>query len=98
MGYSSLERERRRKGSIESHTLAMRVEEVSNLRVELALDSIGRQFEDKDRMPDCIESSRYVQRNDPDLMFDMKGLHPLLGEYKQHIQGRLARSESELMI
>ena len=38
--YSSLGRKRRRKDSIESHTLAMRVEEVSNPRVELALDFI----------------------------------------------------------
>ena len=39
-----------------------RVEEVIDTRVELALDSIGRQFGEQDRMPDCIKSSRYVQR------------------------------------
>ena len=72
-GYCSLDRKRRRKGSVESHMLAMRVEEVSNPRVELALGYKGR-------MPDCIESSRYVQRLGPDLMFDIVGLHRLLGE------------------
>ena len=67
-----------------SHTLALRVEEVRNPRVELALDSIGRQFGEQWRMPDCIESSRYVQRDGPDLLSDMKGLHPLLGELKYY--------------
>ena len=44
-----------------SHTLTTRGEEVSNSRVELALDSIGRQFGEQGMMPDCIKSSRYVQ-------------------------------------
>ena len=48
---SSLDSERRRKGSVESHKLAPRVEEVSNPRVELAFDSIGRQFGEQGRMP-----------------------------------------------
>ena len=87
MGYSSLDRERRRKGSIERHTLTMRVEEVSNSRVELALDSIGRQFGERGGMPDCIKTSRYVQRDGPHVMTDIEDLHPLLGEKKQHIQG-----------
>ena len=51
----------------------MRVEEVSNPRVELALDSIGRQFGEQGRMPDFIKSSRYVQRDSPDLMSDIEG-------------------------
>ena len=55
--------------------LAMGVEEVSNPRVELALDSIGRQFKEQGRIPDCIESSRYVQRDGPDLMSDIEGLY-----------------------
>ena len=46
-GYSSLDKERRRKGSVESHTLATRVEEVRNPRVQLDLDSIGRQLESR---------------------------------------------------
>ena len=68
LGYSSLDRERRRKGSVESHMLAMGVEEVSYSRVELALDATGRQFGEQGEMPDCIKSSRYVQRDGPDLM------------------------------
>ena len=75
MGYSSLDRERRRKGSVESDTLVTRVVEVRNPRVELALDSIGRQFGEQGRMPDCIKSSRYVQREGPDLMSEIEGLH-----------------------
>ena len=30
-------------------------------------------------------------------MTDIEDLHPLLGESKQHVQGRVTRSESELM-
>ena len=74
------------------------MEEVSNPRVEFALDSIGRQFGKQGRMPDCIRSSRYVQRDGPDLKSDIDGLHPLLGEWKHHFQVRVTRSESELMI
>ena len=54
---------------------AVRVEEVSNPRVELALESIGRQFGEQVRMPDCIKSLRYVQRDGPDLMSDIEGHH-----------------------
>ena len=61
MVYSSLDRERRIIDSIESYTLSTRVEEVSNPRVELAMDSIGRQLGEQGRMPDCIKSLRYVQ-------------------------------------
>ena len=55
--------------------LATRGEEVSNSRVELALDSIVRLFGEQGRMPDCIKSSRYVQRDGPDLMSDIEGFH-----------------------
>ena len=65
----------------------MRVEEVSKLCVELALDSIGRGFGEK------CETVLNAQD-----MSDIEGLHPLLGEQKQHVQGRVTRSESELMI
>ena len=51
MGDSSLDRERRRKDFIESNTLAMRVEEVSNPRVKLALDAEAREFVEPGRMP-----------------------------------------------
>ena len=63
------------KGFVESHTLTTRVEEVSNPRVELALDSIGRQFGEQGEMSGCIESSRYIQRKGTDLMSDVEGLH-----------------------
>ena len=49
-------------------------------------------------MTDCIKSSRYVQRDGPDLMSDIEGLHQLVGEQKQHVQGRVTRSEADLMI
>ena len=29
---------------------------------------------------------------------DIEGLHPLLGEQKQHVQGRMTWSESELIV
>ena len=74
------------------------VEEVSNPRVELVLDSIARQFGEQGRIPDCIKSSRYVQTDGPDLMSDIEGLHPLLGESKQHVQGGMTWSESDLVI
>ena len=75
----------------------MRGEEVSNPRVELALDSIGRQFGEQGRIPDDIKSSRYVQRDGPDLMSDIDGFHHC-GWSKQHVQGGVTRPESELMI
>ena len=51
----------------------LRVEEVSNPRVDFSLDSIGRQFREQGRMSDCIKGSRYVQRDCPDLMSDIEG-------------------------
>ena len=54
--------------------LFMRVEEIRNPTMELALDSIGRQFGEESRMPDCIKSSRYFQRDGPDLMSDIEHL------------------------
>ena len=39
-----------------------------------------------------------VQKDGPDIMSDIEGLHPLLGEEKQHVQGGLTRSECELVI
>ena len=47
---------------LKATTLVMRVEEVSKSHVELVLDSIGRQFGEQGRMPNCIKSRRYVQR------------------------------------
>ena len=43
-GYSSLDRERRLKDSVECHALATKVEEVSKPCVELTMDAIGREF------------------------------------------------------
>ena len=68
--------ERRRKCSIESHTLAMRVEKVSHPRVELTLDSIGRCFEGQG-------TTQTVSKAGPGLMSDIEGLHPFLGELRQ---------------
>ena len=45
--------------------LAMRVEDVSNPRVELVLDAIGEEFGEFVRMPDCFKSMRCVQRDCP---------------------------------
>ena len=56
-------------------TLAPGVEEVSNPRVELALDFIGRQFGENGMLPDRLKSLRYVQRDCPDIMSDIEGLH-----------------------
>ena len=55
--------------------------------MELALDAIGKQFGEQGRMSDCIKCTMYVQRASPDLMSDIEGLHPLLGEEKQPVQG-----------
>ena len=56
--------------------MATRVEEVSNPRVELALDARGREVGEQCGTPDCIESLRYsMSRDGPDLMTDIEGLH-----------------------
>ena len=78
--------------------LDMRVEEVSQACVELNLDSIGRPFVEQGRMPDHINSMRYVQIDGPNLMSDIDGLHPLLIELKQHVQGAVTWSETKLEI
>ena len=72
--------------------------EVSTPCVELALDTTGREFAEQGRMPDCVKSTRYVQRDGPDLMSDIEGLHPLLGESKQHVQSRVTLSENKFVI
>ena len=78
--------ERQKKDSIESDMLVTRVEEVIDVIVQLPLDSIGRQFGEQGSMPDCIESSTYVQRDGPDLTSDIESLHPLLEQEKQHVK------------
>ena len=64
----------------------------------MALDSIGREFGEQRRVPDHIDSMRYVEGYGSDFMSGNEYLHPLLGEQKQHIQGRVTWSETKLMI
>ena len=44
------------------------------------------------------KSTRYVSGYGSDFMSGIEDLHPLLGEQKQHIQGRVSWSETKLMI
>ena len=93
MRNSSLDRERRRKDSVESHTLAMRVKEVRNPGVELALDSIGRQFGEQGMMPDYQKFEICPEKDSPDLMSDIEGLHHCWESKKQYVQGGLTKSD-----
>ena len=78
--------------------LTARGEEVHEPCVEIALDTIRREFGEQCGMPDRIESLRYVEDDGSDLMSGIEDFHPLLGEQKQHIQGRVTWSETKLMI
>ena len=69
--------------------LAMRAEQVSKPCVELPWMPFGEQGV----VPDCMECSRHVLRDGPDIMSGVEGLHLLLGEQKQHAQGRVIWSE-----
>ena len=60
----------------------------------MALDTIGKEFSEQSSVPDCVKSMRYGS----DFMSGIEDLHLLLGEQKQHIQGRVTWSESKLMI
>ena len=44
------------------------------------------------------KGTRYVEGYGSDLMSGIEALHPLLGEQKQHIQGRVTWSGTKLMI
>ena len=66
--------------------------------MEIALDTIGREFGEQGRVPDRIESSRYVERDGSDFMSSTEYLHPLLRKQKQHVQGRVTWSKSKLMV
>ena len=66
--------------------------------MEISLDTIGRAFGEQGRVPDHIEGTRYVSGNGSYLMSGIEDLHPLLGEQKQHIYGRVTWSETKLMI
>ncbi len=58
----------------------------------------GREFDEQDRVPERVKNMRYVQGYGSDFMSGIEDLHPLLGEQKQHIQGRVTWSETKLMI
>ena len=47
---------------------------------------------------DARKNARYVQRDGPDLMSKIGGIHPLLGELKLHVQGGMIWSETKLVI
>ena len=64
----------------------------------MALDTIGREFGEQGRVPDCVKSTGYVEGYGSDFLSGIEDLHPLLGEQKQHIQGRVTWSETKLMI
>ena len=66
--------------------------------MEIALDTIGRKFGEQGRVPDHIEGTQFVLGDGSDFMSGIQDLHPLLGEQKQHIQGRVTWSKSKLMI
>ena len=64
----------------------------------MALDTIGREFGEQGRVPDRVKSTRYVEGVGSDFRSGIEYIHPLLGEQKQHIQGRVTSSETKLMI
>ena len=64
----------------------------------MALDTIGREFAEKGRVPDHVKSTRYVEEDGSDFMSGIEDLHSLLGEQKSHIQGRVTWSKTKLMI
>ena len=64
----------------------------------MALDTIGREFGEQGRVPDNVKSTRYVWGYGFDFMSGIEDLHPLLGEQKQHIQGRVTLSETKFII
>ena len=64
----------------------------------MALDTIGREFGEQDRVPDCVKSMRYVSGYGSDFTSGIQDLHPLLEEQKQDIQGRVTWSETKLMM
>ena len=64
----------------------------------MAVDTLGREFGEQGRVPDRVKSMQYVEGYGSDFMSCIEDLHPLLGEQKQHIQGRVTWSESKLMI
>ena len=64
----------------------------------MALNTKGKEFGEQRRVPDRVKSVQYVLGYVSDCMSGIVDLHPLLGEQKQHIQGRVTWSETKLMI
>ena len=63
----------------------------------MAFDTIGREFGVQGGVPDRVKSTQYVQGYGTDFISGIEDLHPLLGEQKQHIQGRVTWSETKLI-
>jgi len=62
----------------------------TTVSVELALDAKCREFGEQVGVPNCVKCSIiYVERNRFNPTCDIEGRHPLLGEQKQHVQGRV---------
>ena len=64
----------------------------------MALDTIGREFGEQGRVLDRVKSTRFVSGYGSDFLSGIEDFHPLLGEQKQHIQGRVTWSETKFMI
>ena len=64
----------------------------------MALATIGREFGEQCMVPDHVKSTRYVLGDGSDFMSGIEDRHPLLGEQKQHIQGRVTWFETKLKI
>ena len=64
----------------------------------MALYTIGREFNEQGRVPDCIERTLYVEGDASNFMSGIEDLYPWLGEQKQHMHWRVSWSESKLMI
>ena len=64
----------------------------------MSLDTIGSEFGEQGRVPDHIKGVLYVKGDGSDFKSGIEDFHPLLGEQKLHIHGRMTWSESKLMI
>ena len=64
----------------------------------MSLDINGSEFGEQCGVPDLIEDTRYFQGDGSDFMSGIEDLNPLIGEQKQHKQGRVSWSESKLMM
>ena len=46
----------------------------------------GEKHGEQSGVPDCVECLRYVQKNNPDIMFNIQCLHTLLTEKRYYVQ------------